>query len=51
MSEYRYSGYLRAFPNQSRQTAKIAIDNAPDDSMIVISMPKKKRIQEENIMV
>lgn len=47
MSDYRYSGFLRAAPNMSRFTAKVAIDNAPDDYMIVISAPKKKRIQEE----
>ena len=47
MSEYRYSGFLRAAPNMSRMTAHVAIDNAPDDYMILITAPKKKRIQEE----
>lgn len=47
MINFRYSGFLRALPNMSRMTAHVAVDAAPDDHMILIMAPKKKRIQEE----
>ena len=47
MSDFRYSGFLLDLPNMSRMTAKVAIDKAPHGYMILITAPKKKRIQEE----
>lgn len=49
MSEYRYSGFLRALPNMSRMTAKVAIDNAPDGSAIIIK-PATRTIMQNSRM-
>lgn len=45
MSDYKYHGFLRALPNMSRMTAKVAIDNAPDGWAISITPPTRSMPQ------